>query len=36
MPNRKDAQKYYFSVEGETEQWYFQWLEKQICDSQNV
>jgi hypothetical protein len=36
MPNRKKALKYYFSVEGETEQWYFQWLEKQINSSQDA
>ena len=27
---RKETNKYYFSVEGETEQWYLQWLEKTI------
>jgi hypothetical protein len=32
MPNRKENLKRYFSVEGETELWYFQWLEKQIND----
>jgi hypothetical protein len=30
MANRKITRKYYFSVEGETKQWYFRWLEKQI------
>ena len=30
MANRKLTRKYYFSVDGETEQWYFQWLEDQI------
>jgi len=30
-PNsRKHTLTYYFSVEGETEQWYLEWLEKQI------
>ena len=28
--SRKETNKYYFSVEGETEQWYLQWLQKQI------
>lgn len=27
---RKKNKKYYFSVEGETEQWYLEWLEKYI------
>ena len=26
MPVRKITKKYYFSVEGETEQWYLEWL----------
>lgn len=26
MANRKSTKKYYFSVEGETEQWYLEWL----------
>lgn len=30
MKKRKITKKYYFSVEGETEQWYLKWLEKQI------
>lgn len=30
MLNRKFANKYYFSVEGETEQWYLQWLQNEI------
>ncbi|OON91059.1 MAG: hypothetical protein ATN34_02455 [Epulopiscium sp. Nele67-Bin002] len=30
MTKRKVTKKYYFSVEGETEQWYLQWLEKLI------
>lgn len=33
MPNRKTIKKYYFSVEGETEYWYFKWLEKLINDT---
>ncbi len=27
---RKEARKYYFSVEGETEKWYLDWLQKTI------
>ena len=30
MPHRKENRTYYFSVEGETEQWYLKWLEAQI------
>lgn len=30
MAGRKENKPYYFSVEGETEQWYLQWLMKQI------
>ena len=30
MSNRKLTRKYYFSVDGETEQWYFRWLEEKI------
>ena len=30
MPLRKPTRKYYFSVEGETEQWYLKWLEDTI------
>lgn len=26
MANRKSTKKYYFSVEGETEEWYLLWL----------
>ncbi|MFR1448945.1 MAG: RloB domain-containing protein [Beduini sp.] len=28
--SRKECRKYYFSVEGETEKWYLEWLENQI------
>lgn len=37
MPELKETKKYTFTVEGETEKWYFEWLEKQInaCDSAN-
>ena len=30
MANRKITRKYYFTVEGETELWYLEWLEKEI------
>ena len=30
MPELKETKKYTFTVEGETEKWYFDWLEKQI------
>lgn len=30
MPQQKITKKYYFSVEGETEKWYFDWLQKII------
>ncbi len=30
MKKRKECKKYYFSVEGETEKWYFEWLQKLI------
>lgn len=30
MANRKLTKKYYFSVEGETEQWYLKWLQDLI------
>ncbi|MCD8027287.1 MAG: RloB family protein [Erysipelotrichaceae bacterium] len=28
--NKKEIQVYYFSVEGETEKWYLEWLQKTI------
>lgn len=33
-PEKKENRRYVFTVEGETEQWYFQWLQEQInaCD----
>ena len=34
MSNRKSTKKYYFSVEGETEQWYLKWLQALINDTQ--
>ena len=33
MAKRKVTNKYYLSVEGETEQWYLKWLEGQINQS---
>ena len=27
---RKETKKYYFTVEGETEKWYFEWLQRVI------
>lgn len=30
MAKKKTTQKYYFSVEGETEQWYLKWLQDTI------
>ena len=30
MIKKKTTQKYYFSVEGETEQWYLKWLQDLI------
>ena len=34
--NRKECRKYYFSVEGETEKWYLDWLEGQINSNENA
>lgn len=34
MPSRKSTRKYYFSVEGETEQWYLEWLENAINEAE--
>lgn len=33
MAKMKSTKKYYFTVEGETEQWYLQWLQKTINES---
>ena len=30
MANMKTAKKYYFSVEGQTEKWYLDWLQETI------
>ena len=30
---RRQTKKYYFSVEGETEKWYLEWLQKEINDT---
>lgn len=34
MARMKKSKKYYFSVEGETEQWYLKWLEDKINSSE--
>lgn len=34
MPKRKPTNKYYFSVEGETEQWYLKWLQNLINNTE--
>ena len=36
MPNMKKTKKYYFTVEGETEQWYLQWLENTINSTESA
>ena len=36
MASRKMNKKYFFSVEGETELWYLQWLQQQINNSSNA
>lgn len=34
MAKRKATKKYYFSVEGETEQWYLKWLQDRINETE--
>lgn len=34
--SRKECRKYYFSVEGDTEKWYLDWLEGQINKNENA
>ncbi|MDO5416974.1 MAG: hypothetical protein Q4F29_07235 [Lachnospiraceae bacterium] len=34
MAKRKTTKKYYFSVEGETEQWYLKWLQDLINETE--
>lgn len=36
MAKRKSAKKYYFSVEGETEQWYLEWLRDLISNTEEA
>lgn len=36
MAKRKSTKKYYFSVEGETEQWYLKWLQDVINDTEEL
>lgn len=33
---RKQTKRYYFSVEGETEKWYLDWLQKKINENANL
>lgn len=33
MAKLKSTKKYYFSVEGETEQWYLKWLQNKINET---
>lgn len=36
MVKMKSTKKYYFSVEGETEQWYLKWLQGRINETEEV
>ncbi len=36
MGNRKPNKKYYFTVEGETEQWYLKWLQETINQTEEA
>lgn len=36
MARRKQTKKYYFTVEGETEQWYLQWLRDKINETEEA
>ncbi len=36
MENRKTTKKYYFSVEGETENWYLKWLQEIINNTEKA
>lgn len=36
MAKMKNTKKYYFSVEGETEQWYLKWLQDRINETEEV
>ena len=36
MAKRKPTNKYYFSVEGETEQWYLKWLQDTINNNEKA
>lgn len=36
MANRKSTKKYYFSVEGETEEWYLLWLRDLINSTEEA
>ena len=36
MAKMKSTKKYYFSVEGETEQWYLKWLQDRINETEEA
>ena len=36
MSKKKATKKYYFSVEGETEQWYLKWLQDTINNTEQA
>lgn len=36
MPKMKNTKRYYFTVEGETEQWYLLWLQNKINDTETA
>lgn len=36
MPERKEKRKFVFSVEGETEKWYLEWLQKRVNESKDA
>ena len=36
LANRKSTKKYYFSVEGETEEWYLLWLRDLINSTEEA
>ncbi len=36
MSKKKTTKKYYFSVEGETEQWYLKWLQDTINNTEQA
>lgn len=36
MNNRKENKKYWFTVEGETEKWYLDWLQDKINEEESL